>query len=439
MSAAFLLRLFSAVAWLVGGVAPGGYSLYDDFTYRDTTFDRAKWWRGGLAGVDGTNAILNESDLTSSKMFLGGDFKFVIGGPSASSQGLFGLGDIDDGDPFLVLSNTGAGWRFHVRNGDKIHSGPIIAPALSRGDAIVFHWNQNGSSVSINGIEKDSQTAVRPPHMPLTMLEWNNSSTNGQIIMDSVSYSATTAPKEQTWTATPRAPAGGMLLSAALVEDTFVDSSKPDTSFNGSKDQIHIRNCRYHPDLTGAGGIVDCGRLALVQFALPKLPAGWKVSGARLTGTVAQNHNLYGMPGWAPARPIEVELLGLDVNPDVSKITFNGMTDGKGRGVIAAYSGWGSANFTFGDQAQSLCVVQFNTAKTPVGSPLQFQDEKGALCAFVRRKISQAESTVITLAIGPGRTQGVSGMECDFKFHARGNDSGQAPMSLALEFERGAP
>lgn len=52
--------------------AQAEYVLYDDFKWPNTTLDRTKWWRGGLDGVDGTNAILNESDLTSSVMFAGG-------------------------------------------------------------------------------------------------------------------------------------------------------------------------------------------------------------------------------------------------------------------------------------------------------------------------------------------------------------------------------
>jgi len=428
--------LLSVVACLASGEAPEEYTLYDDFTYADTTFDRAKWWRGGLAGVDGTSAILNESDLTTSRIFLGGDFKFVIGGPSATSQGLFGLGDIDDGDPYLVLADSGVGWHFHVRNGSKIYTGPTIASSLAKGDVVVFHWDSGGSSVSINGVVQDSQTTVYPPHMPLTMMEWNNTSTNGQIIVDSVSYSAPKVTSCKPSATTLGISAGARVLSATLVEDTFVDSSKPGTNHNGSKDQIHIRNCRFHPDLTGAGGIVDMGRLGLVQFTLPQLPVGWNVTGARLAGTVAQNHNFYGKPEWAPDRPIELEVLGLSVNPDLSTVTHDTVHDAIGHGVITAYTASGSVNFTFGSQAQSLEILRFDTSTTPVGSLLQFSDRQGALGAFVRGKISQSGPTVITLAIGPGRTQGVSGMDCDFKFYAKENTDGRAPVSLTLELER---
>ena len=429
------------VACLVSSLALGDYTLYDDFTWPNTTLDRAKWWRGGLDGVDGTNAILNESDLTTSMMFLESDFKFVIGGPSASSQGLFGLGDIDDGDPFLVLSDKGAGWHFHVRNGSKIYTGPVIASSLTKGDVVVFHWDSTGSSVSINGLVKDSQTTVHPPHMPLTMLEWTGTATkpdkaNGQIIMDSVSYSASTVSSPKLSATTFVTSTRVMVLSAKLVEDTFVDCSNQGTNFNGSTNQIYIRNCRYHPDLTGAGKTVDSGHLGLVQFALPQLPAGWNVTRARLAGVVAQNYNLYGMPGWAPGRPIELEVLGLSVNPDLTTVTYNTVHDATGQGVITDYTASGSINFTFGSQAQSLEVLRFSTSTTPVGSVLQFPDQQGELCAFVRSKISQTESRVITLAIGPGRTQSVSGMDCDFKFYAKENIVGQVSMSLTLELEQ---
>ncbi len=433
-----ILLVLVAVTCLAGSPAPGEYAIYDDFTWPNTTLDRTKWWRGGLDGVDGTNAILNESDLTTSMMFLEGDFKFVIGGPSASSQGLFGLGDIDDGDPFLVLSDKGAGWHFHVRNGSQIHTGPVIASSLNKGDVVVFHWDSTGSSVSINGVVKDSQTTVHPPYMPLTMLEWTGTATkpdkaSGKIVLDSVSYSASTVSNPNLSATTRVASDNAKVVSATLVEDTFVDSSNPCTNFNGSTHQIYIRNCRFHPDLTGAGGMMDTGQLGLLQFALPQLPAGWKVTSARLAGVIAQNHKLYGMPGWAPARPIELELLGLSENPDLVTVTYNAVHDAKGHGVITDYTASGSVNFTFGSQAQSLEVLRFSTSATPVGSVLQFPDQQGKLCAFVQSKISQTEPRVITLAIGPGRTQSVSGMECDFKFYARENTESRAPVSLILE------
>jgi len=173
--------------------------------------------------------------------------------------------------------------------------------------------------------------------------------------------------------------------------------------------------------------------LGLLQFALPQLPAGWKVTSARLAGVIAQNHKLYGMPGWAPARPIELELLGLSENPDLTTVTYNAVHDARGHGVITDYTASGSVNFTFGSQAQSLEVLRFSTSATPVGSVLQFPDQQGKLCAFVQSKISQTEPRVITLAIGPGRTQSVSGMECDFKFYARENTESRAPVSLILE------
>jgi hypothetical protein len=225
------------------------------------------------------------------------------------------------------------------------------------------------------------------------------------------------------------------VLSAKLVEDSFVDCSNPGTNFNGSTHQIYIRNCNHHPDLTGAGKTVDAGHLGLVQFALPQLPAGWNVTAARLAGVVAQNHKLYGMPGWAPGRPIELEVLGLSVNPDLATVTYKAVHDATGHGVISDYTASGSLNFTFGSQAQSLEVLRFNTSTTPAGSLLQFPDQGGKLRAFVRSKISRAEPRVLTLAIGPGRTQAVSGMDCDFKFYAKENTAGQAAMSLTLELE----
>ena len=427
------IGLAAGFACLAGFSARGDYTLYDDFNRTHTTLDRKTWWRGGLAGADGASAILNESDLTSAAMFAEGDFKFALGGPSATSQGLFGLGDIDDGDPYLVLRNSGSGWRFHVRNGSEIYNGPVLAPALAAGDTVVFHWDSRGSSVSINGVVKDSQTAAHPPFMPLTMLEWNNAGTNGQLILDSVSTSAAAvscpAPGASTLVASP----GARVLSARLVEDTFVDSSKPDANNSGGARQVNIRNCRFHPDLTGAGGVSDVGQLGLVQFSLPPLPAGWQVSRARLAGVVAQCHALYGMPGWAPDRPVELEVLGLSGNPDLATVTYRALHDDAGQGVITAYTAGGSANFTFGSQAQPLELLRFNTSATPAGSLLQFPDRQGRLCAFVRSKISPDEPRVITLAIGPGRTQAVSGMECDFAFYAQDNAAGRPPLSLTLE------
>jgi hypothetical protein len=436
-----LHALVAVVACLASSAAPAEYVLYDDFTWPNTTLDRAKWWRGGLDGVDGANAILNESDLTSVMMFLEGDFKFVMGGPSASAQGLLGLGDIDDGDPFLILSDKGTGWRFHVRNGSKIYTGRVIASSLAKGDVVVFHWDSNGASVSINGVVKDSQTTVHPPLMPLTMLEWTGTATrpdkaSGRLLLDSVSYSASPVSSPKPSTTNLVASARARALSAKLVEDTFVDCSRPSINFNGSAHQIYIRNCNHHPDLTGAGKTVDAGHLGLVQFALPQLPAGWNVTRARLAGVVAQNHKLYGMPGWAPGRPIELEVLGLSADPDLATVTYKAVHDATGHGVIRDYTASGSVNFTFGSQAQSLEVLRFNTSTTPAGSLLHFPDREGELRAFVQSKISQTGPKVITLAIGPGRTQAVSGMDCDFKFYARENTDGQAAMSLTLELEQ---
>lgn len=434
--------LVVVVACLASSPAMGAeYVLYDDFTYPNTKFDRAKWWRGGIEGVDGTNAILNESDLTSSMMFSGGDFRFVIGGPSATSQGLFGLGDIDDGDPYLILRNSGPGWRFYVRNGSKIYTGPVIASSLVKGDVVVFHWDSNGSSFSLNGVVKDSQTSVHPPPMPLTMLEWTGTATrpdkaNGRIVLDSVSYSASPVSSPKPSTTTFGESARTRVLSAKLVEDTFVDCSNPGTKFNGSTHQIYIRNCKHHPDLTGAGTTVDAGLLGLVQFTLPQLPAGWNVTGARLAGVVAQNHKLYGMPGWAPGRPIELEVLGLSVNPDLTTVTYNAVHEATGHGVITDYSASGSVNFTFGSQAQSLEVLRFNTSMMSTGSLLQFPDHEGKLLAFVQGRINPTGPSVVTLAIGPGRTQAVSGMDCDVKFYTKENTAGRAPMSLTLELRQ---
>ena len=426
--------LICLLAGLAGSPATADYVVCDDFEWPDTTLDRSTWWRGGLAGVDGTNAILNESDLTTARMFREGDFRFVIGGPSATSQGLFGLGDIDDGDPFIVLSSSGAGWRFHVRNGNQVHTGPVIAAALNRGDVVAFHWDAAGSSVSLNGAVKDTQTDVHPPAMPLTLLEWNNSGTNGQIIMDSVSYAAPPASGPGL-PATAAAPAGARVLSARLVEDAFVDSARPDANCNGSTQAVCIRNGRFHPDLTGAGKVLDVGHLALLQFVLPPLPAGWRVHRARLAGVVVRSHNVYGMPGWAPDRPVELEVLGLAENPDLGAVTYRTLQDAAGRGVIADYTAWGSVNFTFGRQARSLEVLSFSTAAAPAGHLLQFPDAQGRLGEFVRSRIDSAEPRTITLAIGPGRTQAVSGMDCDVQFYARENTAGRAPMSLTLELE----
>ncbi len=181
---------------------------------------------------------------------------------------------------------------------------------------------------------------------------------------------------------------------------------------------------------------MDTGQLGLVQFTLPPLPAGWKVTSAKLAGVVAQNHNFYGMPGWAPDRPKELEVLGLSVNPNLTTVTYHAVHDASGHAVISDYTASGSVNFTFGSQAQSLEVLRFSTSTTPVGSPLQFPDQQGKLRAFVQSEISQTGPRIITLAIGPGRTQAVSGMDCDFKFYAKENTAGRAPMSLTLELER---
>lgn len=335
-----------------------------------------------------------------------------------------------------MLSDSGSGWRLHVRNGAATYTGPIVAASLAKGDVVVFHWDPTGSSVSINGTVKDSQSSVHPPHMPITLLEWNNAATNGQLVIDSVSYSTGAALPPRPAPPARHASAHARTLTAALVADAFVDSTRPDTALGGSGPQIHIANCRRHPDLTGAGPTVDSGQLGLFQFSLPPLPAGWRVGRARLAGVVAQNHRLYGMPGWAPGRPIELELLGLNVNPSLATVTYAALRGAQNRGVIAGYTASGSVNFTFGAAAESLDVLRFDTSAAPAGSVLQFPDAAGRLLAFVTRTISRTGPSTLTLAIGPGHTQAVSGMECDLSFYAKGNTVGKAPLSLELELEQ---
>lgn len=124
------------------------------------------------------------------------------------------------------------------------------------------------------------------------------------------------------------------------------------------------------------------------------------------------------------------------MNPDLTTVNYDAVHDPTGHGVITDYTASGSVNFTFGSQAQSLEVLRFSTSTAPAGSLLHFPDQQGKLRAFVRSKISPTGPKVITLAIGPGRTQAVSGMDCDFKFYAKENTAGQAPMSLTLELEQ---
>lgn len=200
-------------------------------------------------------------------------------------------------------------------------------------------------------------------------------------------------------------------LDATLVEDTYVKSNEGDVNFDGHEWEVYIRNYSAF------------GRLGLVQFTLPQLPAGYKagdILGVELSGVSA----------WLPASPkvMSLELLGLAVNPNLTTVTYNDLLDTSGNGVIAEYSDYA---FTYGTQASSLDAMSFDLNSVAIGDTVTFPDQAGGLLGFVQTNISEAGPTTITLAIGPGDS---AANACDFRFYAMENTAGASPMLLTMTF-----
>ena len=109
--------------------------------------------------------------------------------------------------------------------------------------------------------------------------------------------------------ATP-ATAETFTLDATLVEDTYVRSDQGTTNYDGDAYEVYIRNYSAF------------GRVGLVQFTLPQLPAGYTVADIL-------DVELAGVLAWRPASPnvMSLELLGLDVNPDPTTVTYNDLLE----------------------------------------------------------------------------------------------------------------
>ncbi len=196
-------------------------------------------------------------------------------------------------------------------------------------------------------------------------------------------------------------PARADILQATLVEDTYVRSGASGTNFNGDSDlgfEIFVRN---------AGSTSSYNRLGLVQFVLPQLPSGIVASdviAAELAGTIAHNKT---------TNP-DLYVLGLSVNPDLTKVTYDDLLDTSGNGVITGIDG-SSYDFIYGNNAtvfDDLWEIDANVDE--VDKRVTYEDElaSGGLLSFIRDNISTTESKTITLALGPHGTT-------DFQFYSQ--------------------
>lgn len=198
------------------------------------------------------------------------------------------------------------------------------------------------------------------------------------------------------------------ILNATLIEDTYVQSSDPNDNFDGSTNEIYIRN---HG---------SAGRMGLVQFTLPQLTDGLTatdITAAELTGVVAFVHQ-----PTAPDRDIVLEFLALGVNPDLTTVTYNDLVSSD---VITGYA---SSAFSYGTQMESLNLLSFNTALTPVGSSITFGNAE--LLTLIQSRISETEAVTITFAIAPSADS--VAVSVDYRFYAQENNASAEPMSLTL-------
>ena len=208
------------------------------------------------------------------------------------------------------------------------------------------------------------------------------------------------------------------VLNATLVEDTYVATNNPDTNYNGDQYEIYIRNHQ------------DVGRLGVIQFTLPQLPAGKTaadITSVDLSGIVAYNHST-----GTGDRDVSLQILGMSTNPDLTTLTYNNLLDPTGNGVVTDYV-VAYDNIVYGSQTTSLDAVSFNGGDTFVGDTFTFADSNGGLQSFVQSSVTN-QTQAVTLAIGPGIS---SPALCDFRFYSQENIYGAAAMSLTVNTDMG--
>ena len=180
------------------------------------------------------------------------------------------------------------------------------------------------------------------------------------------------------------APSRVDVFDATLVGDTYVRSSVPDESFDDSDFGLYVRNHRQH------------GRIALVQFALPK----WISECRNAEGIVdAKLSVMVSFTGWAE-RDITLELLALDNQGlgkefDLATLTYEDLIR---EGVIAGYR---DSKFRYGKGVSSVQTLSLFSAKGLANATISFSGKM--LLERIRAAVISGETT-LTFAIAPSST-----------------------------------
>jgi len=189
----------------------------------------------------------------------------------------------------------------------------------------------------------------------------------------------------------------GDVLDATLVGDTYVKASMPDKSFADSEFGLYVRNHRQH------------GRIALVQFALPKKLCE---SGSAEEIVDAQLSVMVSFTGWAE-RDITLELLALD-NPgdgknfDLATLTYDDLVRA---GVI---TGYGEGKFRYGKSVSSVQTLSLFSARGIANATLSFGGKM--LLERIRAAILAGQPT-LTFAIAPSSSTPPD--DVDIRFYSR--------------------
>lgn len=200
-------------------------------------------------------------------------------------------------------------------------------------------------------------------------------------------------------------PASAGILEATLIEDTFVKSLEPDSNFDGSTNEIWIRN---HNTVS---------RLGLFQFVLPQLPTGVSSDGV-LSVT------LEGVPARVSSPSLEV--VGVEINPDLTTITYN---QAVALDIIDGLDG--SYNIVYGANAEGYSQL-WSTTGASVGTGMLYTDDTAGdgLLEFIKSHISDAAPVTVTIGIGPTGAVATT----DFRFYSMESTvDNAAPMILTLD------
>ncbi|MFA5865416.1 MAG: DNRLRE domain-containing protein [Phycisphaerae bacterium] len=165
------------------------------------------------------------------------------------------------------------------------------------------------------------------------------------------------------------------VVSAVLVEDTYIQSNAADTNYATSVIGVY---CRNYSTVTRAG---------FLQFTLPQIAPGQSVNQVTLRMRATQT-----MPQQ------RLELAGLAVNPDLSAMTWNSViTDNIVAGRLPD-----TYNVEWGSQATVFAGEEWVYTPT-VALWYAYTDANisAGLAKYISDRISTAGPVTVTIAVGP--------------------------------------